>query len=148
MGCRAASVGLRLLVEEDNATLDSALDIDLVSDFATSNGVDPGPIAGVGAGYAEVFGVIDFFAETGYGGTALATFELTNLAPVGSEYGVSLEFYFPDTRTNFADYGGNSLDANISLGTTIVKVIPEPGIATLLILLLGLCAARPVTRSN
>lgn len=126
-----ASVGLRLTIAEGGAVLDPA-DISLAGPFCTSNGFNPGPIAAVGDGTAEVFGVIDFYAESGYRGTSLATFVLTNSAPVGSHYAVSLDFYFADTRTNFADYPGTSLDGKIHFGNAVIAVVPEPGTGWLL----------------
>jgi hypothetical protein len=76
-----------------------------------------------------------FVADEGYSGTLLATIEITNLAPGGS-YLLTLGRYSTSpTFAEFVDWGGNSLDGQVSFGSATVTAVPEP--ATMALVGLG-----------
>ena len=100
-----------------------ALPLELQSDGAGSP-----PLLEVAPGQARAFGSVNVFTATeGYGGTLLATIEIANLALLGDSYALSLGRYSASpTFANFVDWSGTLLDAQLSFGTAIVNVVPEP----------------------
>ena len=99
-----------------------------------SDGLGGPPVLEVAPGQAKALGAVNVFTATeGYGGTLLATIEITNLALLGDSYALSLSRYSASpTFANFVDWNGIVLDNQVSFGSTIVNVVPEPASLALL----------------
>jgi hypothetical protein len=98
------------------------------------DGVGGQPLKAVGPGSARVFGSENIFTATeGYAGTLLATFNISDLAPQGDSYTLTLARYSSSpTFSNFVDWGGNAFDSQLSFGSATVNVVPEPASLVLL----------------
>jgi hypothetical protein len=92
----------------------------------------------VGPGSAGAKGSVDpsVLPPQGYTGSALASFQITDLslAP-GKSYQLRLELFrtLGPTESVFVSGQGDQLDGNISFGTAFVEVVPEPSIFWILL---------------
>ena len=88
----------------------------------------------VGAGFAGASAAVDFGTTQGYGSTLLASFTVTDLQGAPAMYPIDAGFFFMGTLANFLDSNINELDPQITFGSAVVSVIPEPFSATLLVM--------------
>ncbi|MCL4179870.1 MAG: hypothetical protein KJ072_19255 [Verrucomicrobia bacterium] len=146
------SFGVRLVydpilggvVNEDAILVPPALDY---------NGAQgPGALKAFGQGFAAVKGTVDAlaFPAVYYGGSELATFNVTALTP--GDYAVTLELYrtLGPAENIFVSGAGVTLDSQIRFGTAILHVVPEPaaGLLAMVGLFLTLSGCGMVRRSK
>jgi hypothetical protein len=131
------SYSWQMTFESANASVDTILVPPELDYFAFLDGASIKTFADV----AAVEGNINQVTLEPYEGSLLATISLTNLAPVPTEYDLTLSLapHLPKEQL-FLDGEGNVLDDDLFFGAArVVVAIPEPGTVTLA--LVSACAA-------
>lgn len=126
--------GLKVSYPGSKAEVGSVADI-ILPLALQDNGAGDAALKAVVAGEAKVFGGVNLFtASDGYKDSLLVTFDITNLAPLGDSYQLTLGRYSASpTFANFTDFGtGESIDSQLAFGSATVNVVPEPLTLTLL----------------
>lgn len=129
------SMGVKITFDGGKANVSNVSNI--ILPLALQNdGIGGNPLKEVASGSARVFGSENIFTATeGYAGTLLATFNISDLAPQGDSYTLTLARYSSSpTFSNFVDWGGNAFDSNLTFTPATVNVTPEPTSLALLAL--------------
>lgn len=118
------SMGVKVMYSVTDAKVNSTADITLPVEI-NGDGVGGPAFKAVGSDYAGCAGARGLTDETGYDGTLLATFMITDISPLPFQpYTLTLAPYFA-TKANFIDFAeGNGLDSAITFGSA--RVVPEP----------------------
>jgi hypothetical protein len=140
------SMGVKITFDGGKANVSDVSNI--ILPLALQNdGAGGAPLKEVATGSARVFGSENIFTATeGYAGTLLATFTISDLAPQGDSYTLTLARYSSSpTFSDFVDWGGDAFDSQLSFGSGIVNVVPEPS-SVVLVGIGGLLLARRRSR--
>jgi hypothetical protein len=139
------SYGMKVVFDEAFARVEAASAISVPPPLDFNGVLGPGADRSIGSGFAAVKGTVDFFLSPpqNYGGSLLANISVKNLVnEAGQTYPLSIEIYrtLGPSESVFVNGAGEALDRQLTFGTALVHVVPEP--SGLVLMILGLAGGR------
>ena len=139
------SYGMKVVFDEAFARVEAASAISVPPPLDFNGVLGPGADRSAGSGFGAVKGTVDFFLSPpqSYGGSLLANVSIKNLVnEAGLTYPLSIEIYrtLGPSESVFVNGAGQALDSQVTFGSALVHVVPEP--SGLVLMILGLAGGR------